>query len=267
MYDLNIHLPKGNQKESINLISEDLSMKGKALKDAYKYHQKQIERYNNGGNFMLFNQDLKPDDIKTLKNTISKDFHYHLTWLVNFRDQNIFSNVEAMHKAGINGIKFHSYVQSIDNKSIQSCIELAKYSSDLGLTILIDASYGTTKMYDFDNLKLAASIIDVIKKTPIIILHSGGARVLEALLLADSAKNVFLETSFTIPYYKSSTISDDIAFAYKKLGPERVIYGSDYPYVSFQESIRETNNFFKKYRFSDKEIETILNNNNEFFIC
>ena len=83
---------------------------------------------------------------------------------------------------------------------------------------------------------VAAAIANRVTRAPIILLHSGGSRCLEAMLLADATKNVFLETSFTLPYYLNSSIERDLAFAYKKLGANKILYGSDFPYISLKES-------------------------------
>ena len=41
-------------------------------------------------------------------------------------------------------------------------------------------------MYKFDNLKLVSEVV-AVQTVPIVILHSGGLRVLEAMALAESA--------------------------------------------------------------------------------
>ena len=127
--------------------------------------------------------------------------------------------------------------------------------------ICIDTSYGTSKMYAHDNLKLACHIADHITKVPIVLLHIGGARVLEAMLLAHEKQNVMLESSFSLGYYEGSTIPQDAAFAFRKIGIERVMYGSDFPYVSMEESMRVHTDFYARFGFSDDEIENMLYNN------
>ena len=127
--------------------------------------------------------------------------------------------------------------------------------------ICIDTSYGTSKMYAHDNLKLACHIADHITKVPIVLLHIGGARVFEAMLLAHEKQNVMLESSFSLGYYEGSSIWQDAAFAFRKIGLERVMYGSDYPYVSMQESMRVHNDFYAQFGFTEAEIELMLHDN------
>ncbi|NOX15369.1 MAG: amidohydrolase family protein [Epsilonproteobacteria bacterium] len=126
--------------------------------------------------------------------------------------------------------------------------------------IAIDTSYGTLNLYRNDNLKLSTLIANKIKKSPIILLHSGGARVLEAMLIAESQNNIYLETSFSILCYHNSSIEQDFAFAYKKIGTNRVLYGSDSPYINLKESISFTSKYLQKYNFLDSEIENIFFN-------
>jgi len=83
---------------------------------------------------------------------------------------------------------------------------------------------------------------------------------LEAYLLADACPNVYLETSFTLPYYLGSSVEQDLAFAYKKID-ERVIYGSDFPYVGLDKSENIFEEFVQKWGFTDSQIDGFLNNN------
>ena len=49
-------------------------------------------------------------------------------------------------------------------------------------------------------------------------MHSGGGRAMEASLHADACPNVFLDISFSVPYYMDSTIEKDLAFADNRTG-------------------------------------------------
>ena len=124
----------------------------------------------------------------------------------------------------------------------------------------MDASYGSLKMYDCDNLKLVAKIASEVVNTPIVILHSGGSRIFDAMLLVESAPNIFLETSFSLPYYIGSNIESDMAFAYKKIGPDKIIYASDYPYIQHDISLCTALEFFDRHNFYPRLTKLIFNN-------
>lgn len=263
VFDFNIHLPC-NLKNDINenILNENL-MSLENLEFCYSNYHNDFRNNIQAGNFMLFNQNIFFENnlsnfIKKLKN----DFNGSLvTALIDFKKQNVMHYLDKAILEGINCIKFHSYNQKILESDFVSITKICKYAEEKGIIICIDTSYGTSKMYDYDNIKLACYISDFITKTPIILLHSGGARILEAMLLAEEKKNIYLETSFSIAYYLNSSIEKDFAFAYKKLGCNRILYGSDSPYVNIQQSIHETIEYLEKYNFSDNEIENIFYKN------
>ena len=86
------------------------------------------------------------------------------------------------------------------------------------------------------------------------------------MLLALDKKNIYLDTSFSLPYYIGSSLETDYAFAYKKIGTHKILYGSDNPYVNPAISLKAHMSFFEKYNFSPKEIEDILYNNSQKII-
>ena len=214
---------------------------------------------------MLFNEDLPylDDELKKIIDfSNSKIKNSSFTQLFDFRKkQELSKTFKNMKIMGVNGIKFHSYVQNIEEKDFSLAISSAIEAEKNDLFICIDASYGTTGMYKYDNLKLASQIIDEVKHVPVIILHSGGLRCFEAMLLALDNNNVFLETSFSLSVYENSSIEEDIAFVYKKIGSDKVLYASDYPYIDFNESLDRIHNFFKKFNFDINSQKNILYKN------
>ena len=159
---------------------------------------------------------------------------------------------------GVDAIKFHCYQQDIKNDVMNKYLEVAINASLLEMPIYIDCSYGSLKLYENDNLRLATIIASNVSNVPIILLHSGGSRILEAMLIAEAAQNVYLDMSFTITYYKDSSVEQDMAFAYKKIGYKRIIYGSDRPYVGEEDSKSETLKFLDKYNYKESEIDDIM---------
>ena len=160
--------------------------------------------------------------------------------------------LDSFRSSGVSAIKFHSYQQSINHSNFAPYITLARWAESLGMPVLIDASFGSLDMYRFDNLRLVSYIAAEVTNVPIIILHSGGARVIQALLLAESSSNIFLETSFTLPYFLGSSVEGDLAFAYKKLGTDRVVYASDHPYVNSTYSLQTALDFCETHGFSSE---------------
>jgi len=255
--DLNIHCPTPSSCEL--MLEEELSLQGEMLVGRVHSAIYEAGSQLESANIMLFNQGLSLEDIRKIsisaENSKSDIF---LTLLSSPEIIKSFSSLEDFMRSGISAIKFHSYQQKISSDYFDSYVLLAKWAEQLSMPILVDASFGSLGMYTFGNLELVAAIASEIKNVPIVILHSGGARAIEALLLAEAASNIFLETSFSVPYYIDSTIEKDLAFAYKKIGANRVVYASDFPYINHQESMRAALEFFSRNCFNSEQQEWIL---------
>lgn len=234
-------------------------MDGPWLTDCFEHHLQAIRENSQGANFMLFNQSLDAKEAEEFTNRVRYDIpNARFTLLADPAVLTGSSELQEMKSAGIDAIKYHCYVQKISAEGFPAAIALAEHAEQLGMPVFIDTSFGSTKMYRYDNLRLAAALLDRVTSVPVILLHSGGARAMEAMLLAESAQNVFLDMSFSVPYYLGSRLENDLSFAYKKIGPERVLYGSDHPYVGFDQSMSSAMSFFERNDFSDADRTAIF---------
>jgi predicted TIM-barrel fold metal-dependent hydrolase len=257
MFDCNIHLPC-NEKGLNERLCDESQMNKKELMTCFTTHLPNFKKNISAGNFMLFNEALTIDDAAYFTSHVRQILPgSKFTALISISSPQGAERIKLLKNAGIDSIKFHCYVQNITDKDFLSVMELAKVAESLGMPIFIDTSYGSVGMYCNDNLKLAAFLLKEISSVPVVLLHSGGARVLEAFLLADACPNVYLETSFSLPFYLGSSVEKDLAFAYKKF-PERVIYGSDFPYVSFTESYEKFLFFTDKWKFTQSQIDGFM---------
>jgi predicted TIM-barrel fold metal-dependent hydrolase len=262
--DFNIHLPIMEASRDRWLATEAVQTPG-GFRSAYAGIQRELRSVLSGANFMLFNQDLPfaDSDLGGWTASVRQDWRYCcFTQLFDFRRKNdLDSGLSRLLAAGVNGVKFHSYVQEISRADIPLAVQAARAAASLGFFICIDASYGTSRMYEFDNLLLAAEIINVVSSVPIIILHSGGARCWDAMLLSVGTPNVYLETSFSLPFYEGSSIEDDFAYIYRKIGCDRVLFASDLPYVGLSDALECANRFFERHGFAEDERQAILGGN------
>ena len=249
-FDLNIHLP--------DQLHEETMMDQSAILKSFFEHFPAIEKQCDGGNFMIFNSALPLPDLENLMETIRTHIPAaRFTLLAPLGNPEGATLIRQWKALGVDAIKFHSYVQEIEAKDFPEALLLAQVARDLKMPLFIDTSYGTARMYRCDNLRLAAFVLESITDTPVVLLHSGGARILEALVLA-GCPNVVLESSFTMDYYQGSTVEQDLAFAYKKLEPGRVAFGSDFPYVSFEDSHKNMKRFLKNHDFDEEAREAMF---------
>lgn len=257
-FDFNIHLPCGGGALA-DRLQDDTSMAGADFEDCFLGYRAVLTESCVGGNIMLLNSALEVAEIESLIATVRASWsNSSFTVLVDPRDPEWRERLGQLRAVGVSGIKFHCYIQQLSEADFSSCIAMSTLAQSLGLAVMIDTSYGSLDMYRFDNLRLAAAIATRVRHVPIVLLHSGGARCLEAMLLADAARNVYLETSFSLPYYLGSSIERDLAFAYRKLGEERVLYGSDFPYVALDESRDKFLEFLDRWGFSAQASERML---------
>lgn len=274
VFDFNIHLYSKDTGDIESQIKSDTQLTAKDLCNSLNHN---IDHFkSNGvlsGNFHLFNSEIVYDKyLETFFSKVNSELSGSLfTILCDFRKVNKQEYLKKIKELGFHFIKFHSYVQKIDESYFNDILDCALIAESLKLGICIDTSYGTTNIYKYDNLKLSAFLLRKINTTPIILLHSGGSRVLEAMLLADSNKNIYLETSLSIDFYNGSSIVKDFAFAYKKIGLDRVLYASDFPYQRMDESIKTFDDFCGENKISKKnkrkiQLENILKIKNQLGI-
>ncbi len=259
-FDSNIHLPSPKLGSCGKMLDQELSLSGETLVEHLNQAITSAKGASIGANFMIFNQWLHCSEIRSLSRLSARieNFKCYLTLLASPRQILSIDTLSDYKECGVRAIKFHSYIQKISNNDYSAYIKLAKSAEMLKMPIFIDASYGSLKMYEYDNLELVSLVAQSVENVPIVILHSGGARALEALLLAESAQNIFLDMSFSIHYYKNSTIEQDFAFAYKKIGASRVFYGSDHPYINHENALNSATEFMSKYKFNDQEMKAML---------
>lgn len=132
----------------------------------------------------------------------------------------------------IRGLKLHPRRQHFSGTDFEAVRCLVERAADLSLPVLIDAfPYGRGALKD-DTLELIEALSEAVPKAALIIAHMGGVRILDALILARTSYTIYLDLSLIYPVYRGSHIEQDIFYAIRRIGPERCIYGSDYPDVA-----------------------------------
>jgi predicted TIM-barrel fold metal-dependent hydrolase len=165
--------------------------------------------------------------------------------------------VEAALRAGMRGICFHPYLQDIARDSYPPMADLARLASDAGLLVGVCAAYGSRDVYRISPLEALVACAEACGG-PVIALHGGGAKIVDAIVIADAFENVFLETSFSLPYWLGSSVETDFAAAIRKLGADRVLFGSDAPFCDRETALSAHRGFFEKHEFSADDVATVM---------
>lgn len=167
----------------------------------------------------------------------------------------------AVEQLGLKGLKLHPRRQSFGINNANEILPLIKKASELRIPVLIDAFPYGQGMFKRQEIELISILAESVPKAQFIVAHAGGHRLFDAFMVAKSNYNIFLDISFTLHYYKGTSIEADLKFVICKIGAERVIYGSDHPTVPLLTAFEETMSFLDQCGLSDKEIDCILGKN------
>ncbi|HMU82512.1 MAG TPA: amidohydrolase family protein [Leptospiraceae bacterium] len=214
-------------------------------------------------NFMFFNHSLfEGTTLSSVVQRIQAQFPGSAcTALMNVEKPARLEVLRNLKSIGFCAIKFHPYSQKIESQHLDCILEICGHAQTLGMPIFICTSFGTAKMHDHDGIGLACKIADRISGVPIVLLHAGAIRCFEAFLLAEDRLNVFLETSFSLDYLEGSRYIDDFMFIFKRLGSERILYGSDSPFVRMDSAKEALERRLRGYGFSGAELQNIFHDN------
>ena len=189
-----------------------------------------------------------------------KSKYISFVYLPNLNSKKLDKQIIHVKRLGFKGIVLHPYLQKIDNKFNKKIRGIAKLCEQHNLFICVCAAYGSKNIYNVYPLNVVAELANNFSGK-IIIVHSGGLKILEAMLLAESFSNIYLDTSFSLFYWKNSNIERDFAYSFKKIGSKKILFGSDHPFVDLDKSIIFHKYFFKKYKFSKYDIENVFYKN------
>ncbi len=208
------------------------------------------------GNLMLLDSDFLLEPGHPLAARLQRS-DLKATVMIDPRRPDAYDRVDAAAALGMAGIKFHPYELNLADHDFPAAIGVAQYAGARGLWCAICCSYGTLRVFDVSGVRLVSALARAVK-TPLIALHGGGRMVLEVMSMAFDAPNLLIDTSFSVSFWRGSSVETDFAFAIRKLGAHRWLYGSDHPYVTMQHSRDETLAFLEAHHFSAADIEQLM---------
>lgn len=164
--------------------------------------------------------------------------------------------IEKLKDMGMAGIKFHPPFQAVKLDE-EKYDPMWRHINRLGFPVLIHCGSARIKRpYDLypDG---AARIIRLLPDVPVILAHMGGRSMdSEAeTLLYRFPENVYVDTAMSAERQEK----DDFERMVEAMGPERVVFGSDFPYGTQKAAIA----FIKNSGFSETEKALMLGKNAE----
>ncbi len=241
---MHCHFHSGDKEEALNQLKEKMQKNGIEKGILYLIDDKD---YKDGNYRMDFGTTIIP--------AIALDP----------REETIEEQLDEVLKKGIKIIKILPYEQQILYDSFDIVCEYVKKIQARGMILTICGSYGSKDVYNTNGVELAAKVLQSGFTNPLIIAHGGMVRQLDTHSLMCEYDNLYFDISFTIQYWWGSHVIDDLKFVMEKCNYDKVFFGSDYPYHSFEDEIRYFNRFCEKYQISKQNREKILRGNFEKF--
>jgi len=138
----------------------------------------------------------------------------------HLREHALKSIEDGVKNQGFKGVKVHPRNEAFAINSEELAFPLAELASKLKVPILIHT--GEPDTYGFAQPTLVGDLADSFPDLTLIIGHMGKRLYEDAICVARWFENIILETSFRS--------HRDIARAVKRVGADRVVYGSDMPF-------------------------------------
>lgn len=177
---------------------------------------------------------------------------FSLAFLVDPLADDAPEYVDLVAEAGAVAVKIHPYIQELTPETYPSVARTIRAVERHDLVTIIDCSYGGEEMNRANGVHLGHKIAQIVD-SPILLAHGGGPRIFDAVATADAFSSVYLDTSFSLTYWDGSSLIDDYAFGYRKLGADRWLWGSDMPYVSQSASFTRASTFHDEYGLTDAD--------------
>ena len=138
----------------------------------------------------------------------------------HLREHALRSIEDGVKNQGFKGVKVHPRNEAFAINSEELAFPIAELASKLNVPILIHT--GEPDTYGFAQPTLVGDLADSFPDLTLIIGHMGKRLYEDAICVARWFDNIILETSFRS--------HRDIARAVKRVGANRVVYGSDMPF-------------------------------------
>ncbi len=171
----------------------------------------------------------------------------------------------AIEVHGYSGLKLHPRLQAypVNHPKTQG---LVQHAGTLGVPVIADAFpdgewlLQGQSMLDFGRLARACP------DTNIVAAHIGGHEVLQLTMVAKRCPNLFVDVSFSLLYYRGSSVPADICYALRSLRFKKVFYGSDYPDRGLTETLDSSVTLLREHGVSKENLQALLHDNaDEFF--
>jgi len=193
-----------------------------------------------------------------LKERTHKDIYF--TASLGFED--LKNNAKMLQSNEVSCVKIHPRIQGLSANQVK---ELVKKASELGINkpIIIDMfPYRSGNYRISENTPTAyEELLQYYPNQKFVFAHFGGIYLREVFMMMKCYPNLFADTSLITRYFRNSPLLDELFYFIHRLEGNRVLFGSDFPEIEFQENIDLHNAYFKKAGVKSRDVEKIFSSN------
>lgn len=168
------------------------------------------------------------------------------------------NEIDRVAQAGCAWLKLHPNTQQFDVAD-QVVTDVVTRAADRGLPVLFDAYCP----WDADQPGKFVQLAMAVPTSRLILAHAHGPSFPQLLVYDVLSlypwwpRQVWIDISVAATMFAGGPFAEQFSWILRKVGTDRVIFGSDYPLDEPQRAIQAV----KQLGFSDSELEAILHNN------
>lgn len=153
----------------------------------------------------------------------------------------------------MHGVKLHPRLQGFTIEHLPAIISLVEQAAAYRVPILFDAFPHGSSYFRTQEVRMIHEVAQAVPQADIIMAHSGGVKVIDGLMVVKANRNVVVDVSFTPFWCAGSTVMSDLAYALRKIGPDRILHGSDSPEVLPQRALEDTRALCEQCGFGEND--------------
>lgn len=175
--------------------------------------------------------------------------------------KNLKKEIENIQDAGFKFIKFHPRNLNIKLGN-QFYIEAFKILKNTKLNIMWCTfdGWSTPKISEINQLDFLTKLTNIVNNNNIILMHAGGPNILKYYEKFRFVENIFFDLSYTLYHYRNTSVEKDIIFLFKNFD-KRIVCGTDFPTISFQDHQNSLKRILGKSKISKNKLLNIMTKN------
>ncbi len=154
-------------------------------------------------------------------------------------------------------VKIHSRISRLTVSDIPGVISLLKSKGDSIAGFIVDSfPWGTGIEYNI-SLPLTIKLATEFPDKSVLVAHGGGYESWQFRAHAGGLKNVFFDFAISTKYYEDTEYMKPLA-KYLKHSPERVVFGTDWPFGEAKQHIKEYQKMADIALMKQEDLERIM---------